>query len=68
MWPGQPAGDGVDAEPDVDAALAELAGQLGDAVLGLGDRHAVAGGDDHASRPSASSSATPSAVISRCSP
>ena len=44
---GQAAGDGVDAEPDVDAALAQLAGQLGDGVLGLGDGHAVAGGDDH---------------------
>ncbi len=44
---GQPAGDRVDAEPDVDAAGAQLAGQVGDAVLGLGDRHAVAGRDDH---------------------
>ena len=44
---GQSPGDGVDAEPDVDAALAELAGEVGDAVLRLGDGHAVAGGDDH---------------------
>ena len=43
---GQPARDGVDAEADVDAALAQLAGQVGDAVLGLRDGHAVAGGDD----------------------
>ena len=28
-------------------ALAQLAGQLGDRVLRLGDRHAVARGDDH---------------------
>ena len=43
----QAAGDGVDAEPDGDAFLAELAGQFGDPVLGLGHRHPVAGGDDH---------------------
>ena len=55
---GQAAGDGVDAEPDVDAALAQLAGQLGDGVLRLGDGHAVAGGDDHRRRRRASSSAT----------
>ncbi len=30
-------------KPDVDAAVAQLAGQVGDAVLGLGHGHAVAG-------------------------
>ena len=44
---GQAAGDGMDAEADVDAALAQLAGEFGDAVLSLSDGHAVAGGDDH---------------------
>ena len=44
---GQASRDGVDAEPDVDAAIAQLAGQVGDAVLGLGDGHAVARRDDH---------------------
>ena len=44
---GQPAGDRVDAEADLDAALAQLAGELGDGVLRLGDGHAVAGRDDH---------------------
>ena len=44
--PGQPAGDRVDAEPDVDAAFAQLVGEFGDGVLRLGDGHAVAGRDD----------------------
>nr|BFE70701.1 hypothetical protein GCM10020092_040020 [Actinoplanes digitatis] len=44
---GQPARHRVDAEPDVDAALAEHRGELGDPVLRLGHRHAVPGRDDH---------------------
>ncbi|CAM5263295.1 hypothetical protein SVIOM74S_03384 [Streptomyces violarus] len=47
MCPGSQAGDGVDAEAHLDAPLAQLARQLGDRVLGLGDGHAVAGRDDH---------------------
>ncbi len=42
----EPARDGVDAEPDLDAPLAQLVGQVGDGVLRLGDRHPVAGRDD----------------------
>jgi hypothetical protein len=29
----EPAGNGVDAEPHVDASLAQLVGQVGDGVL-----------------------------------
>ena len=43
---GHPARDRVDRVVDVDAALLELVGELLDRVLGLGDRHAVAGDDD----------------------
>ena len=48
--PGQAAGDRVDAEPHVDAAVAQLADQVGDGVLRLRDGHAVAGGDDDRAR------------------
>jgi hypothetical protein len=57
---GQATGDRVDAEAHLDAALAQLAGHLGDRVLRLGHGHAVARGDDDRAGVF-SSSATPSA-------
>ena len=65
--PGQATGDRVDAEAHLDAALAQLTGEVGDRVLGLGDRHAVAGGDDHRVGVEQQLGAS-AAVISRCSP
>ncbi|BCW62937.1 hypothetical protein StoSoilB22_19100 [Arthrobacter sp. StoSoilB22] len=44
----EPPGDWVDAVLDVDATFAELVGEFSDRVLGLGDSHSVAGGDDDA--------------------
>ncbi len=44
---GKAPGDGMDAESDVHAALAQLRRQLRNRVLGLGDRHAVTRSDDH---------------------
>ena len=41
----------MDAEAHVDALVPQAAGELGDGVLGLGDGHAVAGGDDDARGP-----------------
>ena len=48
--------------------LAQLGGELGDGVLRLRDRHAVAGRDDDGRRRRCSSSATSAAMVSRCSP
>ena len=50
MWPGHAAGDRMDRELHVDAALGELVVELADPVLRLRDRHAVAGDDDDAGR------------------
>ena len=41
-------GDRMDRVADLDPAFLELLGQLAHGVLGLGDRHAVAGHDHHA--------------------
>ena len=46
MWPGMRPGDRVDRVADPHAALLELVGELLDRVLGLGDRHPVAGDED----------------------
>ena len=43
---GHAAGDRVDRVQDLDAALLERRGEVGDRALGLGDGHAVAGHDD----------------------
>ena len=47
---GHAAGDGMDGVEDLDAALLELGGEVGDRALGLRHRHAVAGDDDHQAR------------------
>ena len=44
--PGHPPGDGVDDELDLGAVGLQRSGELLDRVLGLGDRHAVAGDED----------------------
>ena len=47
---GQPSGNRVDRESHLDAGLGEPLGQLGHRILGLRDRHAVAGSDHHRTR------------------
>ena len=42
MWPGHPAGDGVDGVVDLDAALEQHVDQLPQRVLRLGDGEPVA--------------------------
>ena len=44
---GHAAGDRVDGVLHLDALLLQLVGHFAQRVLGLGDRHAVAGDDDH---------------------
>lgn len=43
---GHAAGDGMDAEANVDALGAQLLGDLCDGILPVGDGEAVAGNDD----------------------
>ncbi|GEM_PF-3787311 len=45
--PGHPPGDRVDRELHLDVLAFEQVGQLLNLLLGLGDRHAVAWGNDH---------------------
>ena len=47
MWPGSRPATGWMPNRTSTPALAQLAGELGDRVLRLGDGHAVAGRDDH---------------------
>ena len=60
---GQPAGDRVNREPDVDPPFAQELGDLEERMLRLGDRHAVAGDDDHAAAPRAAAARSPAAVM-----